>query len=97
MLATAPAPPARVVPGAWNASILVGTHHKTGTVVLAKVFRVAARIIGVPRHKGNRSACAALFAVRAPGVCIEEHVSAASLRAWLTPRTPFIHLSLIHI
>ena len=50
MLATAPAPPARVVPGAWNASILVGTHHKTGTVVLAKVFRVAARIIGVPRH-----------------------------------------------
>ena len=91
MLATAPAPPARVVPGAWNASILVGTHHKTGTVVLAKVFRVAARIIGVPRHKGNRSACAALFAARAPGVCIEEHVSAASLRAWLTPRTPFIH------
>ena len=78
MLATAPAPPARVVPGAWNASILVGTHHKTGTVVLAKVF-VATRIIGVPRQR-RRSACAALLP-RARGACIEEHVSAASLRA----------------
>ena len=40
------------VTGAWNASILVGTHHKTGTVLLAKVFRLAAKLMGVPRSKG---------------------------------------------
>ena len=80
-----------MVPGAWNASILVGTHHKTGTVVLAKVFRVAARIIGVPRIQGQPLGVCGALRPRAPGVCIEEHVSAASLRAWLTPRTPFIH------
>ena len=39
--------------------ILVGTHHKTGTLLLAKVFRVASRLMGVPRYKANanRTAC----------------------------------------
>tara|TARA_B110001452_G_scaffold70412_1_gene56884 strand:- start:2163 stop:3119 length:957 start_codon:yes stop_codon:yes gene_type:complete len=79
------------MPGAWNATILVGTHHKTGTVLLAKVFRVAAHLMDIPRHKNNYTACASIFATRAPGVCIDEHVSANSLRAWLHPKQPFIH------
>lgn len=79
------------MPGAWNATILVGTHHKTGTVLLAKVFRVAAKMFSVPRHKNNYTACADLFATHARGVCIDEHVNANSMREWLRPQQPFIH------
>jgi len=84
------------VHGAWNQSILVGTHHKTGTVLLAKVFRLAAKAMGVPRSKSNKTsagaACAELFASGAPGVCIEEHTSDRTLIEWLTPGAPFVHV-----
>ena len=80
------------MPGAWNATILIGTHHKTGTVLLAKVFRIAAKAMGVPRHKNNYTACAKLFEKRSPGICIDEHVNANSMRIWLTPQLPFVHV-----
>ena len=86
----------RPVRSSWNSSILVGTHHKTGTVLLAKVFRLAAKTMGVPRSKANKTstgaACAELFAARSPGVCIEEHTSDRTLRRWLAPGAPFIHM-----
>ena len=50
------------VVGAWNSSILVGTHHKTGTVLLAKVFRLAAKLMGVPRSKANKTSTGAACA-----------------------------------
>ena len=79
------------MPSAWNATILVGTHHKTGTVLLAKVFRLAAKRFAVPRHKNNHTACADLFATHERGICIDEHVNANSMREWLRPQQPFIH------
>ncbi|KAL1508625.1 hypothetical protein AB1Y20_004721 [Prymnesium parvum] len=92
----APLEPVPPVLGAWNASILVGTHHKTGTVLLAKVFRLASKLIGVPRSKANKTstagACAQLFESHAAGVCIEEHTSVLTLRHWLSPGAPFIHV-----
>lgn len=77
--------------GAWNSTILLGTHHKSGTVLLAKVFRIAAKVFAVPRHKNNYTACARLFKTRARGICIDEHVNANSMREWLQPQQPFIH------
>ena len=79
------------MPGAWNSTILLGTHHKSGTVLLAKVFRIAAKVFDVPRHKNNYTACARLFERHARGVCIDEHVNANSMREWLRPQQPFIH------
>ena len=79
------------MPGAWNSTILVGTHHKSGTVLLAKVFRIAAKVFEVPRHKNNYTACARLFETHARGICIDEHVNANSMREWLRPQQPFIH------
>lgn len=88
-----PPPP---LPHAWNSTILVGTHHKTGTVLLAKVFRVAARLMEVPRSKENKTsssgACAELFRTRSAGVCIEEHTSERTTATWLTDGTPFLHV-----
>ena len=88
------------VGGAWNGTIVVGTHHKTGTVLLAKTFRVAAKMMGVPRAKSNRtlsSMCGELLTHGAPGVCIIEHVTYKDVQDWLlsatsqAPTTPFIH------
>jgi hypothetical protein len=79
------------MPGAWNSTILLGTHHKSGTVLLAKVFRIAAKVFEVPRHKNNYTACARLFETHARGICIDEHVNANSMREWLRPQQPFIH------
>ena len=88
------------VGGAWNGTIVVGTHHKTGTVLLAKTFRVAAKMMGVPRAKSNRtlsSMCGELLTHGAPGVCIIEHVTSKDVQDWLlsatsqAPTTPFIH------
>ena len=79
------------MPGAWNSTILVGTHHKSGTVLLAKVFRIAAKVFEVPRHKNNYTACARLFETHARGICIDEHVNANSMWEWLRPQQPFIH------
>lgn len=75
------------VGGAWNGTIVVGTHHKTGTVLLAKVFRQAAKQMGVPRAKSNRTLsalCGEMLTHNAPGVCIIEHVSAKDVheRLW---------------
>lgn len=82
--------------GRWNATIVVGTHHKTGTVLLAKIFRHATKLMGVPRTKmSNRtlsSACGDLIDGGLPGVCIIEHVSGRDVRHWLQ-RTP---LSFVH-
>ena len=54
----------------WGAPILVGTHHKTGTVLLAKIFRVAAKYMGVPRLKEaqttNRTQCGKYFVGKLP-------------------------------
>ena len=74
--------------GAWRRTILVGTHHKTGTVLLSKVFRVAAKMVGVTRARSNHSstlsgACSDLLERRAPGVCIVEHISARDVGRWL--------------
>lgn len=83
------------VGGRWNATIIVGTHHKTGTVLLAKTFRVAAKMMGVPRAKSNRTLstlCGDLLAHGAPGVCIIEHVTAKDTREWLLPATTQQHL-----
>lgn len=94
LLVLAPAQPAAAPPPAgWNGSILVGTHHKTGTLLLAKVFRVASRLMGVPRYKANanRTACDRIFASHLPGVCIDEHVDGWTLREWKRGPTPFIH------
>lgn len=85
--------------GAWNSTIIVGTHHKTGTVLLAKAFRVAAKAMGVPRIKSNRTlsaVCGEVLARGTPGVCIIEHVTASDIREWLRPAppapvTPFVH------
>lgn len=81
-----PSPPPLV--GAWTHTILVGTHHKTGTVLLSKMFRVAAKMIGVPRVRSNHSstlssACTDLLERQAPGICIIEHVSARDIMRWL--------------
>jgi hypothetical protein len=85
--------------GAWTATFIIGTHHKTGTVLLAKVFRIAAKLMGVQRVKSNRtlssSVCGEQLAHGAPGVCIIEHVTARDVRQWLlpppAPPTPFVH------
>jgi len=79
----------------WGSPILIGTHHKTGTVLLAKIFRVAAKYMGVPRLKEaqitNRTQCSRYFASKEPVVCIVEHVSSRDLKAWVKPMVPFIH------
>ena len=80
----------------WSAPILVGTHHKTGTVLLSKIFRVAAKYMGVPRLKEaqttNRTQCGKYFVGKLPVVCIVEHVSARDVKAWTwRPNVPFIH------
>ena len=67
------------VGGHWATTILIGTHHKTGTVLLAHVFRMAAKFMGVPRIKNNRTipgvVCNGLLALGSPGVCIIEHIT----------------------
>ena len=76
---------------AWSSTVLVGTHHKTGTLLLAKIFRLFAREMGIPRLRGNLSACNTAFALRLPAVCFDQHVDAHSLQAWVSPTTYFIH------
>lgn len=78
----------------WRFSILVGTHHKSGTVLFAQVFREAAKTEGVPRYKSvvNGSACSKLFTEhQTVGVCIDEHVSMATLRAYVHPGVRLVH------
>ena len=80
----------------WISPILIGTHHKTGTVLLSKIFRIAAKFMGVPRFKEanptNRSLCSPHFKAQDPMVCIVEHVSARDVREFTKrPTVPFIH------
>ena len=89
--------------GAWNTRIVVGTHHKTGAVLLAKVFRQAAKIMGVGRTKSNRTLsalCTEQLAHASPGVCIIEHITAKDVQSWpvrlssggaSTSWPPFVH------
>jgi len=85
-------------PSVWNGTILVGTHHKSGTVLFAQVFREAARLEGVPRYKSHlqsdpRGPCAPLAAdPHGVGVCIEQHVSMARLRSFSRPGVRFVHV-----
>ena len=66
--------------GHWKNTIVIGTHHKTGTVLFAKVFRVICKMMDVVRIKSNRTlhamACGELLSSFSPGVCIIEHVTA---------------------
>ena len=80
----------------WSTTVLVGTHHKTGTVLLSKLFRLASKFIGVPRVREaqvtNRTQCATYFKTKAPAVCIVEHVSERDVHAWaFKPTVPFVH------
>ena len=80
----------------WSSTILVGTHHKTGTVLLSKLFRLASKFMGVPRLREvqvtNRTQCAHYFHEKQPAVCLVEHMSARDLHAWAwKPNVPFIH------
>ena len=80
----------------WLAPVLIGTHHKTGTVLLSKVFRSACKYMGVPRVREaqttNRTQCGPYFKSQLPTVCIVEHINAHDVRAWAQSRlVPFIH------
>ena len=87
--------------GPSSSCVLIGTHHKTGTVLMGQVLRTAAHkleaLTGVPtpllRAPTNFSSCAEHVASRRRAICLEEHVTMLEVGADVrSGKLPLVHL-----